>query len=658
MRLELRSVRSPAGWLGLLVGLVAFSLIAASPAVGVAGYGDVAEGRYFTEPVQWSADNDITGIDGSCFLPDAVVSRGEAAVYIWNMEGRPPAPAHSFVDITDESQDAAVSWMSHNQITTGTSDTTFEPDTTLTRAHLVTFLHRLAGMPQAPAHSFVDVFAAWQQAGVSWASDTQITTGTSPTTFEPDKTLTRAHLVTFLYRYQGEPTVTVDPDTPTCEAFKAIDAGMDHTCAVRTDATIICWGSNEYGQTDAPDGAFTAVSAGSLHTCALRTDATITCWGSNFYGEGDAPSGAFTAISAGSWHTCALRTDATITCSGINTNDQGVQVGQAVAPEGTFTAISAGHTHSCGLRTDATITCWGSNIDSWLEYVGQSDPPEGAFTAVSAGGWHTCGLSVDTTIACWGRNDSGQSDPIGGAFTAVSAGGWHTCALNTDAAVSCWGLTGYAEVDPSITNLIQAVYVVPAGTTPPDGQTAAIAHEIGVVQSWFDTQTDGLHPIFTRDGDSFSVVTVNLSSPLGEFTSITPILAEIHAAVPSVASHALVIYIEGEFNRGSCGWTRAREIVIPIHNCDIRPVQGSEWPHAATYLLAHELTHLLGAVPPCAPNYDGTWHVDDDRRDVLYNGPERRDWDNLMLDPGNDDYYMHGRDDCPDIVDSPLLGSD
>ena len=343
-----------------------------------------------------------------------------------------------------------------------------------------------------------------------------------------------------------------------------------------------------------------------MHTCALRTDATITCWGSNFYGEGDAPSGAFTAISAGSWHTCALRTDATITCSGINTNDQGVQVGQAVAPEGTFTAISAGHTHSCGLRTDATITCWGSNIDSWLEYVGQSDPPEGAFTAVSAGGWHTCGLSVDTTIACWGRNDSGQSDPIGGAFTAVSAGGWHTCALNTDAAVSCWGLTGYAEVDPSITNLIQAVYVVPAGTTPPDGQTAAIAHEIGVVQSWFDTQTDGLHPIFTRDGDSFSVVTVNLSSPLGEFTSITPILAEIHAAVPSVASHALVIYIEGEFNRGSCGWTRAREIVIPIHNCDIRPVQGSEWPHAATYLLAHELTHLLGAVPPCAPNYDGT----------------------------------------------------
>ena len=58
--------------------------------------------------------------------------------------------------------------MSHNQITTGTTPTTFEPDTTLTRAHLVTFLHRLIGEPEAPAHPFVDVHASWQQNSVSW----------------------------------------------------------------------------------------------------------------------------------------------------------------------------------------------------------------------------------------------------------------------------------------------------------------------------------------------------------------------------------------------------------------------------------------------------------------------------------------------------------
>ena len=152
--MSFRVVRSLAGWCGVVLCLAASSLVAASPAGAVAGYGDVADGRYYTEPVQWSVDNDVTGIDGNCFLPDAPVSRGEAAVYIWNMEGQPSAPAHSFVDVTDESQDAAVSWMSHNEITTGTSPTTFGPNTALTRAHLVTFLWRLDDKPAAPAHPF------------------------------------------------------------------------------------------------------------------------------------------------------------------------------------------------------------------------------------------------------------------------------------------------------------------------------------------------------------------------------------------------------------------------------------------------------------------------------------------------------------------------
>ena len=215
--MSFRVVGSLAGWCGVVLCLAASSLVAAPTVGAVAGFGDVAEGRYYTEPVQWSVDNDVAGIDGNCFGPDAPVSRGEAAVYIWNMQGQPAAPAHSFVDVTDESQDAAVSWMSHNEITTGTSPTTFDPDTALTRAHLVTFLWRLDGKPSAPAHPFVDVHASWQQGSVSWAADREITTGTSPTTFDPDDTLTRAHLVTFLYRYQGEPEVMVDPASPECD---------------------------------------------------------------------------------------------------------------------------------------------------------------------------------------------------------------------------------------------------------------------------------------------------------------------------------------------------------------------------------------------------------------------------------------------------------
>ena len=238
------------GWCGLVVCLAAGSLTAASPAAGVAGYGDVADDEYFTKPVQWSVDNDIAGIDGDCFLPDAPVSRGEAAVYIWNMEGQPSAPSHSFIDVTDESQNAAVSWMSHNQITTGTTPTTFEPDTTLTRAHLVTFLHRLIGEPEAPAHPFVDVHASWQQNSVSWASHTGITTGTSPTTFEPDNTLTRAHLVTFLWRYKGKPEVTVDPDTPRCDPSSTDETDTNETDTNETDTNETDTNETDTNETD------------------------------------------------------------------------------------------------------------------------------------------------------------------------------------------------------------------------------------------------------------------------------------------------------------------------------------------------------------------------------------------------------------------------
>ena len=212
---------------GLILALMAASLGLASPVGAVAGYGDVGEGTWYTDAVQWSTDNGIADIAGFCFGPDTPVSRGETAVWIYNMENRPAAgDRHSFSDVTDASQDDAISWMADNEITTGKSPTTFAPDDTLTRAEAATFLHRLARKPSAPPHSFVDVVAGWQQGGVSWMADTGITTGTSPTTFAPEDTLTRAHLLTFLYRYQGEPGVTIDASTPNCDPVQP-DLGVD-----------------------------------------------------------------------------------------------------------------------------------------------------------------------------------------------------------------------------------------------------------------------------------------------------------------------------------------------------------------------------------------------------------------------------------------------
>ena len=189
----------------------------------MAGYGDVPAGNWYTDAVQWSADNGITGDTGPCFGPDVEVSRGEAAVWIHTMEDRPDAGAlHPFSDVIDASQIHAISWMSNSGITTGTSPNTFAPDEPLKRGQAAAFLHRLAGEPSAPPHSFSDVVAPWQQAGVSWMAHSGITSGSTQNIFAPEATVTRGQLVTFLYRYQGEPEAVLDPAAPHCDPTVAL----------------------------------------------------------------------------------------------------------------------------------------------------------------------------------------------------------------------------------------------------------------------------------------------------------------------------------------------------------------------------------------------------------------------------------------------------
>ncbi len=50
---------------------------------------------------------------------------------------------------------------------------------------------------------------------------------------------------------------------------------------MRTDGAVECWGRNEYGELNAPEGRFTAVTAGAFHNCGLHTDGTVDCWGTD-----------------------------------------------------------------------------------------------------------------------------------------------------------------------------------------------------------------------------------------------------------------------------------------------------------------------------------------------------------------------------------------
>jgi hypothetical protein len=130
------------------------------------------------------------------------------------------------------------------------------------------------------------------------------------------------------------------------------------------DKRVLCWGQNDYGETNAPLGTYTQVSAGSGFTCALRTNGTLACWGYNREGETAAPLGTYTQVSAGQYHSCAIRaSDRAIVCWGQD------NAGSLTMPAGAYTKVTAGNSSTCAVRADSTLVCAGNNTS------GQSSPP-------------------------------------------------------------------------------------------------------------------------------------------------------------------------------------------------------------------------------------------------------------------------------------------
>ena len=169
---------------------------------------DVAEDSIFRDAIAWAVEKGITtGKTETIFDPNGTCTRGQVVTFLWRMAGS-PEPKTVEMPFTDVAADSycekAVLWAVENGITKGVTETSFQPDAAVKRGEAVTFLWRMAGSPEAEnTMPFTDVAAgSYCENAVLWAVKTGVTTGVTETSFQPGTAVSRAQLVAFLYRGQ------------------------------------------------------------------------------------------------------------------------------------------------------------------------------------------------------------------------------------------------------------------------------------------------------------------------------------------------------------------------------------------------------------------------------------------------------------------------
>jgi alpha-tubulin suppressor-like RCC1 family protein len=291
-------------------------------------------------------------------------------------------------------------------------------------------------------------------------------------------------------------------------------AGDGHTCAVKIDNTVVCWGRNDRGQlgNSTNIGTFNSnptatavvgltdvakVTAGYTHSCAVKKDSTVMCWGDNNYFQLGNTVGLtdVDAVTAGDEFTCAVKKDNTVVCWGWNSYGQlgrSKDIGfgasnttptpTAVVGLTDVVTLTAGLGHACAVKKDSTVVCWGNNFFGQLgnsTNIGTDNPNHTPTVVVGltdvdtvtagARGLHTCAVKKDNTVVCWGKNFSGQlgnstnigtnnPNPIPTAVVGVTdaatvtTGTDYTCVVKKDDTVVCWGSEKYTTAGTNFAN--------------------------------------------------------------------------------------------------------------------------------------------------------------------------------------------------------------
>ncbi len=302
--------------------------------------------------------------------------------------------------------------------------------------------------------------------------------------------LTTIIAITFLFNFNNQ-SVIAQGTTSDGITFTDISIGVTHSCALFPDHTVVCWGSNHFGEATPPDDTFQAISAGDNRTCGLKSNGSVMCWGRD--ADIAPPAGQFKAIST--WdNTCAINSQDKILCW-----NRGIL--SFIYSADMFKAIDVGSEHSCAIKVDGNVVCWGRNDQ------GQANPPAGTFLSVSAGGAQTCAVNTDLKIICWGAGWDGPNDLLDTIFQSVVTSWTHSCGVKTDQTVACWGDTGPGDLTPP-TGIFQKVGVgewyscglrvsgaVECWGWNPDGRTSTPQFIMNLSVSRWDTITASSAPV-------------------------------------------------------------------------------------------------------------------------------------------------------------------
>lgn len=311
------------------------------------------------------------------------------------------------------------------------------------------------------------------------------------------------------------PTLYVYADRPIhapagARGWRAVSVGGAHTCAIRLDRSLFCWGANGSGQLGvanargkcggrrtspcegiptavASSKRFATVSAGQRHSCGITTEGALYCWGESVQFQTGVQGNAFVAtpqpvlpdlqfldVSAGATHSCAVRTNGVVYCWGEGSLGAlgGGDTLSSVLPAPIrsaerFVLVSAGRLRTCAIALDASAWCWGAE---WEKSEGNLDffhqrllphrvdglPP---VRAVSVGTSSNCAVSLEGVALCWEANgfaQLGNGSLVGTAsptpvasserFTSVTTGIIQGCATALDGRAFCWGNNSFGQL--------------------------------------------------------------------------------------------------------------------------------------------------------------------------------------------------------------------